>query len=100
MLGSFVVHLVFGVTLMVVSFAILLSIAEAAPTLLHAILASLVVILAAINIILGFIWRAKDSPVMVLPPKRRRVHQILGIVLLLLWYSMTIYGAFLYFTLY
>jgi uncharacterized membrane protein YozB (DUF420 family) len=100
MLGSFVVHLVFGVALMVLSFSILLSIAEAAPTILHATFASLVVILAAINIILGFIWRAKDRPKMVLPPRQRRIHQILGIVLLLLWYLIVISGLFVYFTLY
>ena len=79
---------------------ILLSIAEAAPTIAHATIASLVVILAAINIILGFIWRAKDSPVMVLPPRQRRIHQTLGIILLLLWYFMVISGIFVYLTLY
>lgn len=100
MLGSFVVHLVFGVALMVLSFSILLSLAEAAPTILHAAIASLVVILAAINVILGFVWRAKDSPVMVLPPRQRRIHQTLGIVLLLLWYLLVISGTFAYFTLY
>jgi len=100
MLGSFVVHIVFGVALMVVSFSILLSIAEAAPTIVHAAIASLVVILAAINISLGFIWRAKDSPVMVLPPRQRRIHKTLGILLLLLWYFMVISGIFVYLTLY
>ena len=93
MLSSFAVHIVFGVALMVISFTILLSIAEAAPTIAH-------VILAAINIILGFIWRAKDSPVMVLPPRQRRIHQTLGIILLLLWYFMVISGIFVYLTLY
>ncbi len=100
MLSSFVVHIVFGVALMVISFSILLSIAKAAPTIAHATIASLVVILAAINIILGFIWRAKDSPVMVLPPRQRHIHQTLGIILLLLWYFIVISGIFVYLTLY
>ncbi|WP_287584979.1 DUF420 domain-containing protein [Candidatus Borrarchaeum sp.] len=100
MLSSFVAHIVFGVALMVISFSILLSIAEAASTIAHATIASLVVILAAINIILGFIWRAKDSPVMVLPPRQRRIHQTLGIILLLLWYFLVISGIFVYLTLY
>ena len=100
MLGSFVAHLVFGVALMVISFSILLALAEAAPVIAHGTISSLVVILAGINIILGFVWRAKDSPVMVLAPRQRRIHQTLGIVLLLLWYLMVISGIFVYFTLY
>jgi uncharacterized membrane protein YozB (DUF420 family) len=100
MLVSFAIHIVFGVALMVFAFALFLGIINISPLIPHAALASIVVILGVVNITLGFIWRSKPSPVMVLPPKKRRIHQVIGITLLVLWYIAIISGIFVYFTLY
>jgi uncharacterized membrane protein YozB (DUF420 family) len=100
MLVSFAIHIVFGVALMVFAFSLFLGIINISPLVPHAALSTIVVILGIVNITLGFIWRSKPSPVMVLPPKERRIHQVIGITLLVLWYIAIISGIFVYFTLY
>ena len=99
-LGIFLIHLVFAVSLMVYSFFLLSSLMDVTPLLPHMIFSIVVLILAVFNIALGFKWRAKDTPVMVLPSDKRIIHGRIGIILLLLWYLNVISGTFVYFMLY